>query len=66
MNKVTALIMALVFAIVLNLVVGFVVASVKGYEFSFGETVPYGIVLGLIIYLFGLMITSGEQEQNQH
>ncbi len=66
MNRIFALIISLVFAVVLNLVVGFVVSSVKGYEFSFGNTVPYGIALGIIIFLFGLILTPGETEQNQH
>lgn len=64
MNKVVALIIAVVFSVVLTMVVGFVVASVKGYDFTFGGTVPYGIALGIIIFLFGLMVTSGEKQGN--
>ena len=62
MNKVVALIIAVVFSVVLTMVVGFVVASIKGYDFTFGGTVPYGVVLGIIIFLFGLLVTSGEKQ----
>ncbi|MDQ0340038.1 VIT1/CCC1 family predicted Fe2+/Mn2+ transporter [Caldalkalibacillus uzonensis] len=61
MNKLLAFIVSIIIAIALTLVVGFVVASINGYEYNFSDAVPYGVVLGLIIYFFGSVVTASEQ-----
>ncbi|GGK28117.1 hypothetical protein GCM10010965_21210 [Caldalkalibacillus thermarum] len=60
MNKVLAFIVSIIVATALTLVVGFVVASINGYAYNFSDAVPYGIILGLIIYFFGSLITANE------
>jgi|GEM_PF-3782741 len=58
MNKIMSLVMSLIFAVVLLMAVGFVVASIKGYDYNFGSALPYGLALGVILFLFGNMITA--------
>lgn len=58
MNNIMSLIMSLVFAIALTLVVGFVVSSIKGFTYDFGSAVPFGVVIGLVVYLFGMVVTA--------
>lgn len=58
MNQIMSFIMSLVFALLLTMVVGFVVASIKGFTYDFGSAVPYGILIGLIVYLFGQVVTA--------
>ncbi|WP_025026984.1 hypothetical protein [Caldalkalibacillus mannanilyticus] len=61
MNKVMALVMSVIFGVVLSMAVGFVVASIKGFEFTFASAVPYGAALGLILFLFGNLVTAEEK-----
>ncbi|GAA0370123.1 hypothetical protein [Bacillus horti] len=56
MNKIMGLVMALLFGGVLSLASSFVIASINGYEFNAATSLPYGILLGLIIFLFANMI----------
>lgn len=58
MNKVMSLVMALIFAVVLAAVVGFVISSINGYTYTFGSSLPYGLAMGLIIYLFGNIVVA--------
>lgn len=44
--------MSLIFAVVLTAVVGFVVSSIKGYPYDFLASLPYGVVFGIIIFIF--------------
>lgn len=61
MNKIMSLIMALIFAIALAAVAGFVISSINSYEFSFATAVPYGLILGLIIFIFGNLVTAEQK-----
>lgn len=58
MNNMMSLIMSLIFGFALTLVVGFVVSSIKGFNYDFGAAIPYGLVIGLIVYIFGTLITA--------
>ncbi len=56
MNRIIGLIVCLIFAVVLSMVVGFVIASIKGYEFAFTQAVPFGLLLGAIVFVFSQLI----------
>lgn len=64
MNKVMAFVMSLVFGVVLTAVVGFVVASIRGYEYDFVASLPFGAIFGLIIFLFALVAAPATKEKN--
>jgi hypothetical protein len=62
MNKLMSLVVTLIYATVLTMVVGFVVSSIKGYSYDFASAIPYGIAIGLILYLFSFLIVSEEKK----
>lgn len=53
-----SLVVSFIFAVALTLVAGFVISSVNGYSYDFADPTNYiiGLVLGLVIYLFGSLI----------
>lgn len=61
MNKIMALVMALIFAVALVAVAGFVISSINGYTYDVMSALPYGLVLGLVIFLFGNMVIADQK-----
>lgn len=62
LNRIMSLVVTLIYATVLTMVVGFVVSSIKGFDFEFGSAIPYGIAIGLILYLFSFLFTMDEKK----
>jgi len=66
MNKFMSLVMALVFSVILTMVVGFVISSIKGTPYAFGDAIPFGLIIGIVMFLFALTFKPGEGEGEAH